>query len=68
MTNRVPPHLVEKFVLRDHAVAVAHEVGEHIEDLRLDGHPLPSPAEFHGAQIKLEITEGIDRATVHRTT
>src|SRR6185295_16365262 len=63
----VPPHLIEQLLLGDHAVAVAEQVDEDIEDLRLDRHRLAVAAKLEALNVELAAIEGeAHRRSLHR--
>jgi len=59
----IGPELFEEFGLGDDAIAVLHEVDEHIEALALESTKGAVMAEFIALRIELVIAKGIDHAT-----
>ena len=57
------PQGVHQLFLGDDAVAVPHEVGEHVEDLRLHGHRHAVPPQLEGGEIQLHPLEEEPHAT-----
>ena len=57
----VTPHLVEQLDLGDHAVAVAEQMDEYVEDLRLDSHRSAVATQLTPLGIELAAVEGETR-------
>jgi hypothetical protein len=53
----IPPHLVEQLLLGHDAVAVTHQMHEHVEHLRLDLHRLARPAQLEHIGVELAVLE-----------
>ena len=60
------PHMRDQVVLADHALAIADEILQKIENLRLDGDKIGSPPQFLPVKIKRIIFEFIDQAACLR--
>ena len=56
----VGPELFHEFVFGDDAIAMLHEVDEHVEALALKGAEGAAVAEFVTLRIELVIAKGID--------
>jgi hypothetical protein len=54
------PQLLKQFLARHGAIAVLHEVGEHIKHLGLDLEPVPGAAKLITLRIELIIPKGVD--------
>ena len=59
----VAPDLVEQLGLGDHPVAMDQQEGEDVEDLWLDVHRLPAPAQLDPGGIEAAIVERVHRET-----
>jgi hypothetical protein len=44
--NAAVPHMLDQIILAHHALAVANEIKQEIENLRIDGDAIISPAQF----------------------
>src|SRR5260370_35672054 len=44
----VSPHLVEKFIPRDHSSCILEEIGQGLELLACESDKLPTSMDFHG--------------------
>lgn len=62
----VAPDGVEQLVARDHAFAMANEMREQAEHLRLDAQRLAATPELVGVRVQLEVTEGVDHGHARR--
>src|SRR5215813_11553674 len=62
----VGPELFQEFVFGDDAIALLHEVDEHIEALALQGAEGAAVAEFVTLRIELVIIKGIEHAAAPR--
>jgi hypothetical protein len=58
------PELIHKFVFGGDAIAMLHEVDEHVEALALEGTGGVAVAEFIALRIELVIAESIDHTIV----
>jgi hypothetical protein len=59
----VGPELFEDLVFGDDAIAMLHEVDEHVEALTFEGTKSVAVAEFIALRIEFVIAKGIDHAT-----
>jgi hypothetical protein len=63
VADKLPrPQALEQLLIGDHAQAVLHEISEDIEDLRSQGHKLPSAPQF----IALGIEAVVPKHIAHR--
>jgi hypothetical protein len=62
----VGPELVQEFVFGDDALAMLHEVDEHVEALALQGAEDAAVAEFVTLRIELVTIKGIEHAAALR--
>jgi len=60
----IGPELFEEFVFGNDAVAMLHEVDEHIEALALEGTEGVVMADLIALRIEFVIAKGIDHATI----
>jgi hypothetical protein len=58
------PEVFEEFIFGDDAIAMLHEVDEHVEALALEGTGGVVVAEFIALRIELVIAESIDHTIV----
>jgi len=59
--NAAVPHVLDQIVLAHHAVTVANEIEQKIENLRIDGDEIGAPAQFLPVDINCVIFEFIDQ-------
>ena len=57
------PDVVHQLFLGHHPVAVVHQVGEHLEDLRLDRHPYAGAPQLDLREVELQVLEGDDHSS-----
>ena len=62
LTKRSPHTSSSSSSLRDHAIAVAHQVDEHVEDLRLDRDRMTAPSNLEEHGIDLGVAEEVRHA------
>jgi hypothetical protein len=61
----VAPDVVEQLLLGDDPFPVFHEVGQHVEDLGLDGNRFARPAKLDASEIELEVAKGVNHVLPH---
>src|SRR5262245_44155322 len=64
--TQLGPELFQEFVFGDDAIAMLHEVDEHVEALTLKGAEGAAVAEFVTLRIELVTIKGIEHATALR--
>ena len=60
----ISPELVEQFLLGDHPIAICREIGEYIEDLRLDRYRASGLPELVNPRVELKLAEAVNHGRI----